>query len=88
MTNKVISEKIDYSSKSKLVQDFLENYSAENTKVNYSSMLNQYFNFLKIETDSYFEDNRDFDGLDTLTKQIEEGTLKFIKDVENFLSSY
>ena len=88
MTNKVISEKIDYSSKSKLVQDFLENYSAENTKVNYSSMLNQYFNFLKIEPDSYFEDNRDFDGLDTLTKQIEEGTLKFIKDVENFLSSY
>ena len=33
-------------------------------------------------------DNPDFDDLDTLTKQIEIGTLKFIKDVENFLSNY
>jgi hypothetical protein len=31
-------------------------------------------------------DNPDFSDLDTLTKQIEKGTLKFIKDVENFLS--
>ncbi len=31
-------------------------------------------------------DNPDFSDLYTLTKQIEEGTLKFIKDVENFLS--
>jgi len=28
----------------------------------------------------------DFSDLDTLTKQIESGTLKFIKDVEDFLS--
>ena len=33
-------------------------------------------------------DNPDFSDLDTLTKQIEKGTLKFIKDVENFLSKY
>ncbi len=32
-------------------------------------------------------DNPDFRNLDNLTKQIEEGTLKFIKDVENFLSN-
>ena len=33
-------------------------------------------------------DNPDFSNLDTLTKQIETGTLKFIKDVENFLSKH
>ena len=32
--------------------------------------------------------NPDFSDLDTLTKQIEKGTLKFIKDVENFLSKH
>jgi hypothetical protein len=31
-------------------------------------------------------DNPDFSDLDRLTKQIESGTLKFIKDVERFLS--
>ena len=31
-------------------------------------------------------DNPDFSDLDTLTKQIERGTLKFIEDVEEFLS--
>ena len=30
-------------------------------------------------------DNADFSDLDTLTRQIERGTLNFIKDVENFL---
>ena len=30
-------------------------------------------------------DNPDFSDLDNLTKQIERGTLNFIKDVENFL---
>ena len=30
-------------------------------------------------------DNPDFNDLDTLTKQIERGTLKFIKDIENLL---
>jgi len=30
----------------------------------------------------------DFSDLDTLTKQIERGTLDFIRDVENFLSNY
>ena len=30
--------------------------------------------------------NPDFSDLDALTKQIERGTLKFIKDIENFLS--
>jgi hypothetical protein len=33
-------------------------------------------------------DNPDFSDLDALTKQIERGTLKFIKDVENFLSKH
>jgi len=33
-------------------------------------------------------DNPDFSDLDTLTKQIERGTLKFIKDVESFLSKH
>jgi hypothetical protein len=33
-------------------------------------------------------DNPDFSDLDTLTKQIESGTLKFIKDVEGFLSKH
>jgi len=33
-------------------------------------------------------DNPDFRDLDALTKQIERGTLKFIKDVENFLSKH
>jgi hypothetical protein len=33
-------------------------------------------------------DNPDFRDLDTLTKQIERGTLKFVKDVENFLSNH
>ena len=32
--------------------------------------------------------NPDFRDLDTLTKQIEKGTLKFIKDVEHFLSKH
>ena len=31
-------------------------------------------------------DKPDLSDLDTLTKQIESGTLKFIKDIENFLS--
>jgi len=30
-------------------------------------------------------DNPDFSDLDTLTKQIERGALKFIEDIENFL---
>ena len=33
-------------------------------------------------------DNPDFRDLDALTKRIEEGTLKFIKDVEDFLSKH
>jgi hypothetical protein len=33
-------------------------------------------------------ENPDFLDLDALTKQIEGGTLKFIKDVENFLSKH
>ncbi len=33
-------------------------------------------------------DNPDFSDLDTLTKQIERATLKFIKDVEGFLSEH
>ena len=33
-------------------------------------------------------DKPDFCDLDTLTKQIEKGTLKFITDVENFLSNH
>ena len=33
-------------------------------------------------------DNPDFSDLDALTKRIERGTLKFIKDVENFLSTH
>ena len=32
-------------------------------------------------------DNPDFNDLDILTKQIESGTFKFIKDLENFLSN-
>jgi hypothetical protein len=31
-------------------------------------------------------DNRDFSDLEALTKQIDRGTLKFIKDVESFLT--
>ena len=38
--------------------------------------------------DYILTDNPDFSDLDTLTKQIEKGTLKFIKDVENFLSKH
>ena len=33
-------------------------------------------------------ENPDFSDLDTLTKQIEKGTLKFIKDVEDYLSKH
>jgi hypothetical protein len=33
-------------------------------------------------------DNPDFSELDTLTKQIEKGTLKFIKDVADFFSKH
>jgi len=33
-------------------------------------------------------DNPDFSDLDTLTKQIERATLKFIEDVESFLSKH
>ncbi len=33
-------------------------------------------------------ENPDFSNLDNLTEQIEEGTLKFVKDVENFLSKH
>ena len=33
-------------------------------------------------------ENPDFNDLDALTKQIEEGTLKFIADVETFLSRH
>jgi hypothetical protein len=33
-------------------------------------------------------DNPDFSDLDMLTKQIEKGALKFIKDTETFLSKH
>ena len=33
-------------------------------------------------------DNPDFSDLDTLTEKIERATLKFIKDVESFLSKH
>jgi hypothetical protein len=35
--------------------------------------------------ESILIENPDFSDLDTLTKQIESGTLKFIEDVKNFL---
>ncbi len=38
-------------------------------------------------TDFVLIDNPDFSDLDALTNQIERGTLKFIKDVEDFLSA-
>ena len=38
--------------------------------------------------ESILVDKPDFSDLDTLTKQIEKGTLKFIEDVENFLSKH
>jgi hypothetical protein len=38
--------------------------------------------------DTILIDNPDFSNLDALTKQIERGTLKFIKDVEGFLSKH
>jgi hypothetical protein len=36
--------------------------------------------------DSVLVENPDFSNVETLTNQIESGTLKFIKDVESFLS--
>jgi len=33
-------------------------------------------------------ENPNFNNLDALTEQIEKGTLKFVKDVENFLSKH
>jgi hypothetical protein len=36
--------------------------------------------------DHILVNNPDFRGLDALTKQIEKGALKFIKDVETFLT--
>ena len=36
--------------------------------------------------ESILVDNPDFSDLDALTKKVEKGTLKFIKDVETFLS--
>jgi hypothetical protein len=38
--------------------------------------------------ESILVDKPDFSDLDTLTKQIEKGALKFIEDVENFLSKH
>lgn len=38
--------------------------------------------------ESVLVDNPDFNDLDTLTKQIENGTLKFIEDIESFLSQH
>jgi hypothetical protein len=38
--------------------------------------------------DHILVDNPDFSDLDVLTKQLEKGTLKFTKDVENFLSKH
>jgi hypothetical protein len=37
--------------------------------------------------ESFLVDNPDFSDLDTLTKQIEMETLRFIKDVESFLTN-
>jgi hypothetical protein len=87
MTEKIVSNKIDYSSNSKLVQDFLDNYSSENTKISYSSMLNHYFNFLKIEPDSYFQNSRDFSkdvksyaiGINSLAPKTQKARLACIK---------
>jgi hypothetical protein len=60
MTKKIVSDRVDYSSKSKLIQEFLANYPSESTRTNYSSMLNHFFNFIKIEPDNYFDNNRDY----------------------------
>ena len=38
-------------------------------------------------TEFILVDNPDFSDLDELTKRIETGTLKFIEDIENFLSN-
>ena len=38
--------------------------------------------------DHVIVDNPDFSDLDTLTMQIENGTLNFIEDIENFLSKH
>lgn len=38
-------------------------------------------------TEFILVENPDFSDLDELTKRIEKGTLKFIEDVENFLSN-
>jgi len=36
--------------------------------------------------ESILADNPDFSDLNAVTKQIEQGALKFIKDIERFLS--
>ena len=38
--------------------------------------------------ESVLVDNPDFRNLDALTKQIEDGTLEFMQDIESFLSKY
>jgi hypothetical protein len=38
--------------------------------------------------ESTLVDDLDFNDLDSLTKKIERGTLKFIQDVENYLSKH
>jgi hypothetical protein len=38
--------------------------------------------------EGFLVENPDFSDLDSLTKRIETGTLKFVEDVENFLSEH
>ena len=38
--------------------------------------------------ESVLADNPDFSDLETLTNQIEQGTVKFIQDIESFLNNY
>jgi len=49
---------------------------------------NKYHIVSTIKSVDYIIKYPDFSDLDTLTKQIESETLKFIKDVENFLSKH
>ena len=60
MIDNIVSKTNDYSNNSNIIQDFLANYPSKSTRVNYTSMLKHYFNFIKIKPDNYFDNNRDY----------------------------
>jgi len=89
-----MSRKIPKHFNSRIIEDFLEGYNfAENTKSLYRSNLKKYFEFLNVDSDTYFEKDRNYkEDVLSFARSLNDRPPLSIKcnlnSVKQFLSEY